>query len=268
MSKRTRSRRDFSFAPFQATFSRSFCARVTERLSGDVYLMRDAEQLSVLYQAVDFVQNESLSALASGFNPEDGTCSVLLVDYGQRVTCQCFAVYDIHEQLEIDKEYLVSITAQAGDGICRGRIKHTPQGVTSNRHQQHEDDESDAEDTGHSPEHDDLSSHMMKAVAAIEKASQDGALPNNPYANFLPANFRPTYGHAPGCIAGGNPFAVPLACHPLEPNPRTCSLEHVLPHPAELGYRSAEANFRLYPPENNVQFNPYWAQQPLQAWLV
>ncbi|VDN88697.1 unnamed protein product [Brugia pahangi] len=38
-------------------------------------------------------------ALASQFNTEDGTCSAFLVDYGQHVVCDSFAIYDLCGQV-------------------------------------------------------------------------------------------------------------------------------------------------------------------------
>lgn len=42
-----------------------------------------------------------LRALASQFNMKNGTCSAFLVDYGQQVVCDSFAIYDICEQVTV-----------------------------------------------------------------------------------------------------------------------------------------------------------------------
>lgn len=47
---------NFMFAPFEVTLARKFTARVTEKLAEDVYLMRNTEQLAILYQ-VNFFFN-------------------------------------------------------------------------------------------------------------------------------------------------------------------------------------------------------------------
>uniref|UniRef100_A0A0R3RMA4 Restriction endonuclease subunit S n=1 Tax=Elaeophora elaphi TaxID=1147741 RepID=A0A0R3RMA4_9BILA len=41
---------NFMFPPFEVTLARKFIARVTEKLADDVYLMRNTEQLAVLYE--------------------------------------------------------------------------------------------------------------------------------------------------------------------------------------------------------------------------
>lgn len=46
----------FTFVPFEVPLAQKFTARVTEKLAGDVYLMRNTEQLAILYQ-VDFFLN-------------------------------------------------------------------------------------------------------------------------------------------------------------------------------------------------------------------
>ncbi|VDM23577.1 unnamed protein product [Wuchereria bancrofti] len=56
------------------------------------------------------------AALASQFSTEDETCSTFLVDYGQHVVCDSFAIYDLCGQLEVDKEYIVCITTFADNG--------------------------------------------------------------------------------------------------------------------------------------------------------
>nr|CDQ06852.1 Bm10863 [Brugia malayi] len=171
---------NFMFAPFQITSGREFAARVTEKLADNIYLMRDTEQLAILYQYVvrpikrlspsmylcgypevaciarvarpcnlpRVSRSRLYRALASQFNTEDGTCSAFLVDYGQHVVCDSFAIYDlcgqpsdvlkipiaafkfgiIKEQsqslqnLEVDKEYVVCITTFADDGIYWGKV--------------------------------------------------------------------------------------------------------------------------------------------------
>ncbi|KAL3990424.1 Tudor domain family protein [Acanthocheilonema viteae] len=121
---------NFKFAPFQVALTQKFTARVTEKLADDVYLMRNTDQLAVLYRyMVRPIKRLSPSlylngtpgmaciarvvrpcnvprvsrcrlyrALASQFNMKDGTCSVFLVDYEQHVVCDSFAIYDLCEQ--------------------------------------------------------------------------------------------------------------------------------------------------------------------------
>uniref|UniRef100_A0A915Q357 Tudor domain-containing protein n=1 Tax=Setaria digitata TaxID=48799 RepID=A0A915Q357_9BILA len=170
----------FTFAPFESTIGRKFSARVTEKLSDGVYLMRDTEQLALLYQymmrpikrlspsmyldvsrgvaCIARVARPFSSprvsrcrlyrALANQFNVRDGTCSVFLVDYGQHVVCDSFAIYDLCGQplnvlkmpvaafkfgikkqrnrslrnLEIDREYIVCITTFTDDGTYWGKV--------------------------------------------------------------------------------------------------------------------------------------------------
>lgn len=52
ISKTTKIDQNFSFEPFKVTLARRFSARVTEKIADDVYLMRDTEQLAVLYQVL------------------------------------------------------------------------------------------------------------------------------------------------------------------------------------------------------------------------
>uniref|UniRef100_A0AAF5PN16 Tudor domain-containing protein n=1 Tax=Wuchereria bancrofti TaxID=6293 RepID=A0AAF5PN16_WUCBA len=175
----------FMFAPFQITLGREFAARVTEKLADNIYLMRDTEQLAILYQYVvrpikrlspsmylygypevaciarvarpcnlpRVSRSRLYRALASQFSTEDGTCSAFLVDYGQHVVCDSFAIYDlcgqpsnvlkipvaafkfgiIKEQsqslqnLEVDKEYTVCITTFADDGVYWGKVVQVTQ---------------------------------------------------------------------------------------------------------------------------------------------
>ncbi|OZC05850.1 hypothetical protein X798_07176 [Onchocerca flexuosa] len=79
---------------------------------------------------------------------KDGTCSVFLVDYGQRVICDSFSIYDLCGQpadvlklpiaafkfgikreqnrnlrdLEVDKEYTVCIATIGDDDVYWGKI--------------------------------------------------------------------------------------------------------------------------------------------------
>ncbi|KAM3727192.1 Tudor domain-containing protein [Dirofilaria immitis] len=178
---------NFMFTPFEVTLERKFTARVTEKLANNVYLMRNTEQLAILYQyMVRPIKRLSPSmyldaahrvpciarvarpvnlsrasrcrlyrALASQFNMKDGTCSVFLVDYGQHVICDSFAIYDLCGQpanvlkmpvaafkfgmkrqrngnlrdLEIDKEYTVLIST-FDDNIYWGKIVQATQSST------------------------------------------------------------------------------------------------------------------------------------------
>ncbi|CAG9538248.1 unnamed protein product [Cercopithifilaria johnstoni] len=183
--EKTKNDMSFMFAPFEITLARKFTARVTEKLANDIYLMRNTEQLAVLYQyIVRPIKRLSPSmylddtpgvaciarvarpcnlprvsrcrlyrALASRFNTKDGTCSAFLVDYGQYVVCDSFAIYDLNGQpsdvlkmpvaafkfgikkqrnrylrnLEVDKEYIICITTFADDGVCWGKVVQAAQ---------------------------------------------------------------------------------------------------------------------------------------------
>uniref|UniRef100_A0A8R1TQ66 Tudor domain-containing protein n=1 Tax=Onchocerca volvulus TaxID=6282 RepID=A0A8R1TQ66_ONCVO len=178
--EKTKNDTNFIFSPFEVTLDRKFIARVTEKLADDIYLMRSTEQLTLLYQYMvrpikrlspsmyldatrevaciaRVARSVNLSrasrcrfyrALASQFNMKDGTCSVFLVDYGQRIICDSFAIYDLCGQpadvlkmpiaafkfgmrrqrnrnlrdLEVDKEYTVCIATIGDDDVYWGTI--------------------------------------------------------------------------------------------------------------------------------------------------
>ncbi|VDK84612.1 unnamed protein product [Onchocerca ochengi] len=119
----------FMFQKFNVSLPAHLTARVTERIDYDIYLMRNSEILDDLKNRMvtattpltsrlcldrgicciaRLIRPARLSnstfepqiyrAIASHYRPDDKTCEVLLVDFGQTIVCSVSDLFELHDQ--------------------------------------------------------------------------------------------------------------------------------------------------------------------------
>ncbi|KAM3716480.1 Peptide chain release factor [Dirofilaria immitis] len=119
----------FMFQKFSVSLPAHLTARVTERVDYDTYLMRDSEILNDLKKRMVAVatplksrlcldrgicciarlirparlnsstfEPQAYRAIASHYRPDDNTCEVLLVDFGQTIVCSTSDLFELHDQ--------------------------------------------------------------------------------------------------------------------------------------------------------------------------
>uniref|UniRef100_A0A0N5AKU1 Tudor domain-containing protein n=1 Tax=Syphacia muris TaxID=451379 RepID=A0A0N5AKU1_9BILA len=122
----------FSFLPYDRELPCLVRAKVTGRIGRKLYMVRDVEVLTYLYEHITrpsvrlapvFLQNPNLKipclartarhfshdkqrrsnprlyrGVVSNFDFDTSTCTIYLVDYGEEIVCSTFSVYDLSNQ--------------------------------------------------------------------------------------------------------------------------------------------------------------------------